>query len=200
MKLKSTHIFLGISLAIVFCGLPGNCCGDIFTNANGLGIDPVITFDEFGLGDKDGTEWQALTGITFSSFGLGTDDFDVFPGIDGANLIGNTDGQELSILFDDPISRFAMAWITNSGQTTYTAYLGNDFVEQAILITDFTDPAIAFTVFENITFDRLELEIDATFSSFRIDNVQRVVPEPGSFTFLASIAGLVFVRRKRQNA
>ena len=184
-----------LACAIAVAALGQHASADIFTNSNGLGLPPFITFDEFPLGPKTGNEWQPGFGVTFAAAFLETDNLDGFPGIDGANMVGDTGGATASVAFDSPLSAYAMAWITNPGTTTFTAFLGGDVVEQVTLATDFDNPAIAFTVVQNITFDRLEMQIDAAFDSFRIDNLQ--IPAPGALALLG-VAGLIGTRRRRR--
>jgi hypothetical protein len=166
----------------------------IYTNAVGLGVDPYVTFDEFELGPKDGTEWQAW-GVTFSASNMQTDGLDGFPGIDGPNLLGYAD-PKLRIDFDTSMTAFAMGWVTNPGTTTFTAYLGDTVVEQAVLATTYTDPNTCYAVFENMTFDAIEATIQASFTSFRVDNLQ--VPEPGAL--LPLLLGFAAVAGRRRRA
>ncbi len=188
--MRSLFMSLG---ALAASGLALEARADISTNSIGFGVEPFITFDEFPLGDKTGTEWQPDFGIVFEAFFLLTDCQDAWPGIDGVNMY--VQPPQITISFDDPTSSFAMAWITNPGTTTFQAFLGNDLVEQATLPTNFNDPDIAFTVFENITFDRIFATIDAPFVSFRIDNLQ-TLPTPATIVvmLLAAAAG----RRRRR--
>ncbi len=189
--MRSLFMSLG---ALAVSGLALEARADISTNSIGFGVEPFITFDEFPLGDKTGTEWQPDFGIVFAAALLRTDDLDGFPGIDGPNLVGQA-LKGFTISFDDPTSSFAMAWITNPGTTTFQAFLGNDLVEQVTLPTNFNDPDIAFTVFENITFDRIFATIDAAFVSFRIDNLQTLpTPATSVVMLLAAAAG----RRRRR--
>ena len=183
-----------VGIGIIAVGALAQSAGaDIYTNSVGLGIDPFITFDEFPPGAKTGTEWQADYGITFIGSNLQTDDTDGFPGIDGLNMLGYADPY-FSIEFDEPVLAFAMAWITNPGETTFTAYLDDVLVEQATVATNYNDPSICFSVFENMTFDRIDATIDADFLSFRIDNLQRI-PAPGAMVLL--LLGVAAARRRR---
>ena len=166
---------------------------DIYTNAVGFGVDPYVTFDEFPLGDKDGTEWQAW-GVTFSASDMATDDYDPFPGFDGPNLLGYAD-PKLRIDFDGSMTAFAMAWVSNPGTTTFTAFLGDNVVEQVVLATTYDNPNTCYAVFENMTFDAIEATIQASFTSFRVDNLQ--VPEPGALLPLLLGFAAVAGRRRR---
>lgn len=166
---------------------------DIYQNSYGLGIDPFVTFDEYGAGYVDGTEWQAEYGLTFFGADLEVDDYDSFPGIDGLNLLAYADPM-FAIEFDAPVGAFATAWVTNPGYTTFTAYMGNTMVDQATLATDYQYDDIAFVVFDNMYFDRIEATIDASFTSMRIDNLQ-MIPAPAAFAPL--LLGLAAGRRRR---
>ncbi len=168
-------VFAAATGVMLWSVLAGTARADIFTNSDGFGMDPVITFDEFGAGPVDGTEWQPDFGITFAGLTLEVDGFDPFPGIDGLNLFGS--GFDVIIQFDVPIDAFAMAWVTNPGTTTFSLFLNNVPVEEATVATDFDDPSIAFSVFENVTFDRIDAHIDANVQAFRTDNLQfTIVP------------------------
>lgn len=183
-----------VGIGVIAVGALAQSAGaDIYTNSDGLGIDPFITFDEFPAGGKTGTEWQADYGITFIGSSLETDGLDSFPGIDGLNLLGYADPY-FRIEFDEPVLAFAMAWITNPGNTTFTAYLNDALVEQTTVATTYDNASICFSVFENMTFDRIDATIDAAHLSFRIDNLQRV-PAPGAMALL--LLGVAAARRRR---
>ncbi|MBU0638987.1 MAG: PEP-CTERM sorting domain-containing protein [Planctomycetes bacterium] len=189
--MSTNRVVCALGVFLVWVAAPVSA--DIYTNADGFGVAPYVTFDEFGLGPKNGTEWQAW-GVTFSAFDMKTDGNDGYPGIDGPNLLAYAD-PKLRIDFDEPMTAFAMAWITNPGTTTFTAYLGGSVVEQAALATDYDDANICYSVFENITFDAIEGTIDAAFLSFRIDNLQ--VPEPGALLpLMLGLATVVGCRRR----
>jgi hypothetical protein len=190
--MKAIVIGIGLMTAAVLCQ---GATADIYQNSFGLGIDPFITFDEFGPGGKTGTEWQPEYGITFIGANLQTDDLDSFPGIEGLNMLAHADPM-FTFAFDEPVIAFASAWITNPGTTTFTAYLGDDLVGQATLATDYQNESICFVVFEDMTFDRIDATIDAAFTSMRIDNLQRIVPAPGAFVPL--LLGTL-IRRRRRN-
>ena len=190
MSIKRVVCTLGVFLVWVAAPV----AADIYTNAVGFGVDPYVTFDEFPLGPKDGTEWQAW-GVTFSASDMATDGLDGFPGIDGPNLLGYAD-PKLRIDFDTSMTAFAMGWVTNPGTTTFTAYLGNNLVEQVVLATTYTDPNNCYAVFENMTFDAIEATIQASFTSFRVDNLQ--VPEPGAL--LPLLLGFAAVAGRRRRA
>jgi len=181
------RVVCALGVFLVWVAAP--VAADIYTNAIGFGVDPYVTFDEFELGPKDGTEWQAW-GVTFTASNMQTDAIDGFPGIDGPNLLGYAD-PKLRIDFDASMTAFAMGWVTNPGTTTFTAFLGDNVVEQAVLSTTYTDPNTCYAVFENMTFDAIEATIQAGFTSFRVDNLQ--VPEPGALLPLllgfAAVAG-----------
>jgi hypothetical protein len=189
--MKAIAIGVGVIAAAVLCEV---AAADIYTNSYGLGISPFITFDEFGPGAKNGTEWQPEYGITFIGANMETNDYDVFPGIEGMNLLAYADPM-FSFVFDDPVIAFASAWITNTGTTTFTAYLGETMVDQATVATDYQNESICYAVFENMTFDRIDATIDASFTSMRIDNLQRIVPAPGAF--LPLLFGMMAGRRRR---
>jgi hypothetical protein len=189
--MKAIVIGIGVMAAGVLCQV---AAADIYTNSYGLGISPFITFDEFAPGGKDGTEWQPEYGITFIGADMQTNDLDSFPGIDGMNLLAYADPM-FSFVFDDPVIAFASAWITNPGTTTFTAYLGDTVVDQATVVTDYQNESICYSVFENMTFDRIDATIDANFTSMRIDNLQRIVPAPGAFVPL--LLGMLAARRRR---
>ncbi|UCD76037.1 MAG: hypothetical protein JSV91_03765 [Phycisphaerales bacterium] len=187
-------IVVGIGV-IVMGALAQSAAADIYTNSYGLGIDPFITFDEFAEGDKTGTEWQPEFGVTFYGTDFRTDTSDGFPGINGLNLLGYAEPY-FRIEFDVPVVRYAMAWITNPGYTTFTTYLDGVFVEEATVASNYTDPEICFAVFENMTFDAIDASIDAAFTSFRIDNLQRIeVPAPAALMPL--LLGVAAARRRR---
>lgn len=189
MTTKEVGCALGVCL--VWMAAPG--VADIYTNGDGLGVTPFITFDEFGQGPKDGTEWQPW-GVTFSALNMETDNYDGFPGIDGVNLYALAD-PKLRIEFDRPMSAFAMAWVTHPGTTTFTTYLGDSVVEQAVVPTALGDPSISYSVFENMSFDAIEATIDASHSDFRMDNLQ--IPEPGTLLpLMLGLAAMIGSRRR----
>ena len=189
MSMKRVVCALGVFLVWVAAPV----AADIYTNAVGFGVDPYVTFDEFELGDKNGTEWQAW-GVTFSASGMRTDDYDAFPGIDGPNLVAEA-VPYFRIDFDESMTAFATGWVTNPGTTTFTAYLGSDVVEQVVLATTYDNPNTCYAVFENMTFDAIEATIQASFTSFRVDNLQ--VPEPGALLPLLLGFAAVAGRRRR---
>lgn len=190
--MKAIVVGIGVGLCAALAQTAG---ADIYTNDVGLGIDPFITFDEFAEGAKTGTEWQADFGVTFYGSDFTTDTNDGFPGIDGLNMLGYADPY-FSIEFDLPVNAFAMAWITNTGYTTFTTYLGGVMVEQMTVASNYSDPSICYSVFEHMTFDRIDAYIDASFLSFRIDNLQRIeIPAPAAV--LPLLLGVVAARRRR---
>ena len=145
---------------------------DIFTNAAGLGVEPVITFEDRDSGPVDGTEWRDETGIVFDTLLLYITDFFTNPGGEGNLLAGDMGTTSLNITFDEAQTAFAMAWATNPGSSTVTAFLGDEVVEVATVATQFLDADNAFLVVEGITFDRIKIEIDARIFDFSLDNVQ----------------------------
>ena len=187
-------IIAGIG-AVLCAALAQSAGADIYTNSVGLGMDPFITFDEFAEGAKTGTEWQPEFGVTFYGSNFATDTMDGFPGITGLNMLGYADPY-FSIEFDVPVIAFATAWITNTGYTTFTTYLDDVQIEQVTVATDFANESICFSVFEHMTFDRIDATIDAAFTSFRMDNLQRIeVPAPAAI--LPLLLGLAAARRRR---
>ncbi len=145
---------------------------EIRTSAEGLGLTPVIDFEDTPFGGVNGDEWQAETGITFDAILLYVESFFFNPGADGRKLAGDMGTQTLNITFDEPQTQFAMAWGTNLGTSIVTAYLDDAVVETAMLETTFIDPATTFLIVEKITFDRIEIDIDANIFDFSLDNVQ----------------------------
>lgn len=161
---------------------------DILTRSVGLGVAPILDFENSPLGIQQGTEWQASTGITvngvllyvadlFNPFGP---DF-VVEGASGQYLGGEAGAELVTLTFDAPQTAFAMAWGTNPGTSMVVAYLGGVAVDQATLSTSAIDPSTAFLVVEGVEFDRIEIDItpdNPVTNAFAIDNIQLAGPAP----------------------
>ncbi len=164
---------------------------DIYTSDQGLGVDPVIDFEDTPVGVVNGDEWQAETGIVFDALLLYVENFFTNPGASGNKLAGDMGTLELNMTFDDPQTQLAMAWGTNPGTSTVTAYLDGAVVETATLDTTFIDPGTTFLIVENITFDRVEIDINAAIFDFSLDNVQlggdRAAPCPADIDGSGSV-------------
>jgi hypothetical protein len=182
---------------------------------NGTGLSSpaeTITFSEDVLpnGTLVTNQWAAF-GVTFTGMDYNGTNAGPFPNIDNNDLsnFGSTgtvlaNGNPFSMFFTSPQTAVAFALITNPGTSTITAKLGGSTVASFTPGTTFNS-AIDFYGFTGITFDEIDVLVNAASTTARIDNLQigtSAAPEPGAFwllmTGLAALMGAAAYKRRAQ--
>ena len=171
-----------------------------FISGSPVGLsDPgvVLTFDEVVLPAQTSvTDQYAAYGVTFGPFAM----YDEVgnpgnPNITGnyiTNFIANGVANRIeSIQFDRPVTAAAFAIATQTGTTSFTAYLNGFAVDSGSASTNLTSKDNYFG-FQNEVFDEISFSVASYDLAAVVDNLQFTfasVPEPTSWILLASGLG-----------
>ena len=126
----------------------------------------------------------------------------VYPNLSGNSIINEAELTS-GFLFSGPVSGVAFNFVSYTGESIFTAFLGADEVEYFTAVTGSDGK---FYGFKDILFD--SIRIDTTnvveYSSYALDNLQVAtvtqVPEPESYAmFMAGLALMGFIARRRKN-
>ena len=165
----------------------------------------TIAFDEFGLPEGTAvTNQYASLGVSFAGV-FNTSAFDgAFPNISGSELADFNGscpcGPAVTISFAAPVTDAVFAFVSNTGNSTFTSYLGGTMVESASLGTGYDGQFAGFT---NSRFDSIVVTAGGSNGAGLIDNLEfnaasTAVPEPVSLALLgAGLLGAGLFRRKR---
>ena len=153
------------------------------------------------------TDQFAAQGVTFGSNYryLSTN-----PGFGGAAVIlghlgsANAALQPGPIFFASDVTDAIFSWRTNTGTTTFEAYLNGNLVETFMAASDGAFNPRKFHGFSGIVFDEIRLEVDAGNAAFSLDTLQYNVSEiplpPALPLFLAALSALVLHGWRRRRA
>ena len=190
---------------------PSQAATIVNQNVSGLVAPTIIDFGA-NLYANNTVITNQFSGVSFGSNYRYSTCICTFPNITDGNLsAGNVNLPPGDIVFANPVSAAAFSFRTNSGSTTFRAYLG------AVLVAQFTASTFPFLSsgqyygFSGITFDRVSLSISSILSgnpsyAFGIDNLQfnvATVPAPAALPLFVSglgVMGLLGWRRKRKKA
>ena len=170
------------------------------------GLTGTFTTENFDTWDLDATSGP---GLSFDSGQFATDNLGaIFPNMSG-NSIFNESEWISTFSFLGPVSGVAFNFVSTGGETTFTAFLGAVEVEYftALIVIENGN----FYGFENISFNSIRIDTTSTESvSYILDNLQVAssleidpvtqVPEPESYAmFMAGLALMGFIARRRKN-
>ena len=197
--------FKSLSIAACAAFVAAGAQAAAFQNDTGLTAPTTIeTFD--GSTFAEGTGAGSLfNGVSFSSNLVVTTMVTTM--LDGA--VPSFSGQTLAnfsadaplgeITFATAVRGAAFSLLMYPGDAQFSAYLGQQLVEQATLPVDYAGRYVGFT---GITFDRIVFGSETNRTGMAIDNLQiTAVPEPG--TTLLMTLGLIGIglaaRRRARN-
>ena len=132
----------------------------------------------------------------------------VYPNMSGNSIFNETQWAS-TFSFLGPVSGVAFNFVSTGGETTFTAFLGAVEVEYFTALTGIENDN--FYGFENISFNSIRIDTTSTESvSYILDNLQVAssleidpvtqVPEPESYAmFMAGLALMGFIARRRKN-
>jgi hypothetical protein len=168
-----------------------------------VGLTAPFTTENFESWDQYSSSGVSSPGLLFESGQYATDNIGgVFPNISG-NSILNISELISTFSFSEAVSGVAFNFVSYTGESIFTAFLGADEVEYFTAVTGSDGK---FYGFKDILFD--SIRIDTTnvveYSSYALDNLQVAtvtqVPEPESYAmFMAGLALMGFIARRRKN-
>ncbi len=173
------------------------------TPASGLSSpDVVIDFEQGALPVGTFVTTQ-FSGVTFGFlYQLST--MEPVDNVTGRFLFNPTSSPPGSILFDAPVSTAGFHLRTNTGTTTFQAFIMGVLVESFSAPTFNTGSPTSnnFYGFQNITFDEIRYTISAFNNALNLDNLQYIsaAPEPSTLALFATglaLLGFLGWRRRR---
>ena len=180
----------------------------ISNSPSGLtGTFTTENFDSWDLGSSSGA---SSPGLSFETYQVAANDFGgvVYPNLSGNSIINAAEWIS-TFSFSGPVSGVAFNFVRTGGETTFTAFLGAVEVEYFTALTGIENDN--FYGFENISFNSIRIDTTSTESvSYILDNLQVAssleidpvtqVPEPESYAmFMAGLALMGFIARRRKN-
>jgi len=205
----SAKRFLGITLAIVLTTGLGAAHAELSVGASATGVgatpvDPIFTFDEFGIGNVDGVPMVSVVGpdpsSSLAAVLIYTLPFDV-----GVGDVGVWEGTDHSLPFSDGI-RFTNANGDIDGAVGNLLIFYSDNADG----TDApADSGLPSNFGSGATGEPVEEESDGTFLFVAGDNqyhgisdAPEVVPEPSTLAIvgLSGLSMIVVFRRRRATA
>ena len=167
------------------------------------GLTGTFTTEDFDTWVPGSSSDISSPGLLFETGQYATDNIGgVFPNISG-NSILNISELISTFSFSEAVSGVAFNFVSYTGESIFTAFLGADEVEYFTAVTGSDGK---FYGFKDILFD--SIRIDTTnvveYSSYALDNLQVAtvtqVPEPESYAmFMAGLALMGFIARRRKN-
>ena len=158
-----------------------------------------LGFDGLGAGTQV-TNQFASQGVVFTPTLAGPLVTLYSDGFTNMNQYALNQGGVFQIQFQGTVNEAAFAFLTNGGDSIFTALLQGNLVESFTASTNLVGRFFGFT---GITFDAIEVNPDGNGQPFRLDNLQygivtpSSVPEPSTLVLLClGIAGIGFSRRK----
>ena len=177
----------------------------ISNSATGLaGSHTTESFDFWDLGSSSGVSSPDLS---FDSGQVAVSGL-VYPNMSGNSIINESEWIS-TFSFLGPVSGVAFNFVSTGGETTFTAFLGAVEVEYftALIVIENGN----FYGFENISFNSIRIDTNSVEGvSYILDNLQVAssleidpvtqVPEPESYAmFMAGLALMGFIARRRKN-
>jgi hypothetical protein len=198
----SRHVALIAAIASIFAIAPLKATpitGSPFTGF--VSPDVSIDFEAGAIADNVFITTQ-FSGVNFTggAWGMTTSSF-------GQNAVARHlrnlgGGSPTAILFDNNVTDAGFNWQTNTGTTTFSAFLDNVFVEDFTVATNTSNPNNFFG-FENSLFDEIRISINILPQGFELDNLQfnseaSEASEPGTLAvFGLGLLGIGYIRRRK---
>lgn len=170
------------------------------------GLTGVFTTETFSASLPNYTAaGNHFSGVTFGAGNYINSDYsESFPNIHGNTIANfgstNSFAESTTLSFATPVSGVAFNFITNEGNTTFTAFLGDTVVESFTAASNIFG---TFYGFQNISFNSIRITDVPVNHAYLIDNLEvttAAVPEPETYALmLAGLGALGFVARRRKS-
>lgn len=158
------------------------------------GLTGLFTTETFDAGTPATLAGNQFTGLSFGSdLYVDANYSGAFPNMNGnviANFLNNCNCVTPTFIsFDSAVTGAAFNFVSNTGTSTFTAFLGSTQIEQFSAPTGYGGEFYGFT---NILFDSIRVDSGGGNNAYILDNLQvSAVPEPETYAMLLVGLGLV---------
>ncbi|WP_332854466.1 PEP-CTERM sorting domain-containing protein [Duganella sp. S19_KUP01_CR8] len=193
--MRLTHFLIGT--AILSAGAIAHADNII---AAGTGLSGIYSTETFTSAlAENAVAGSNFAGVTFGAGNYVTGAYDgTFPNMVGTVLSNFSPccTTPTTMTFASNLSGAAFNYVSNDGESTFTAYLG---ATQVASFTATTGYGGEFYGFQNVVFNSIKIDSGGVNNAYIIDNLQTApVPEPETYAMLLGGLGLLALVRRRR--